>query len=209
MRAASTRSRGIVRKNWRKRKMKNGLPRNAGATSGTKLSTSPSRRQIVEDRHHRHLPGQHHGGQHDEEDRVPPPPAQDAEAVGHQRTGQDRPQDRQGADQQRVAEEHQHRHARQALLVVLEGRLVHQVRAGQAVDAVGRAARARGGTPAARGTARRPAEARWSPARRTAGRTMKLSTISTVWPSIAVARRRRLREPAAAGRSGFFCAGPS
>ncbi len=42
MRAASDSSRGMPRKNWRSRKMKNGLPRNVGTISGRNVPTQPS-----------------------------------------------------------------------------------------------------------------------------------------------------------------------
>ena len=42
IRAASDSSFGIPRKNWRSRKMKNGLPRNVGTMSGRYVPTQPS-----------------------------------------------------------------------------------------------------------------------------------------------------------------------
>ena len=45
MRAASISSRGMPRKNWRNRKMANGVPQNAGTIRGLSESIQPSSRK--------------------------------------------------------------------------------------------------------------------------------------------------------------------
>ena len=81
-RAASEYSSGMVRKNWRSRKIENASPNQLGMIERGQRADEVQLGPHDVERHRRHLRGQHHRRQHEQEDRVAPAPAQPGERVG-------------------------------------------------------------------------------------------------------------------------------
>ena len=74
-RAASDSSSGIVRKNWRSRKIENASPKKLGTISGLSVPDPAQAHEDDVERHDRHLERQHQRGEHhDERDLAAAPP---------------------------------------------------------------------------------------------------------------------------------------
>ena len=101
-RAASRYSSGIVRKNWRRRKIANASPSQFGRISGQRRADQVELRPHHVERHDRHLRRQHQRDEDDEEGGVAPAPAQPRERVGDRDAREEQAERREARVDERV-----------------------------------------------------------------------------------------------------------
>ena len=124
IRAASSNSIGIVRKNWRSKKMKKASPKKEGTINGSRVLTQLQFREHHVNGDHRHHVRQHQRGQQQRKNEVAALEAQPRKGVTRQDTADDRTDRGKDRDEDRVLGITQHGDGGEHLDIVLPAKWI-------------------------------------------------------------------------------------